>query len=249
DKTRGIDGAELLEKIGDMYASRRQFSRAAAAYREARNRISDKTPLRAELLAKLGYNLAMINEIDEAVKALEESVMIGPDNAGSLALLGDLYADQGRNGEAVDAYRRSLAVDPERKEVHYNLGTLYLQSGKAEEAHAALKNAVKVDAGFIPAWDNLAVAAEQLDLDDQAVEAREMLVRLGVREARNYFRLGVLYAKTGRLDESIASFAAAIEKEPDKYREILRDELKNVRSILNGVRYKKEFLDLLTFPE
>jgi hypothetical protein len=47
-------------------------------------------------------------------------------------------------------------------------------------------------------------------------------------------------------DPAIVSFAKAIQLEPDKYRQILREELKNVHSVLDSVRYKESFVRLLT---
>jgi hypothetical protein len=47
-------------------------------------------------------------------------------------------------------------------------------------------------------------------------------------------------------DPAIANFSKAIQLEPDKYRQILREELKNVHSVLDSVRYKDAFIRLLT---
>ena len=87
--------------------------------------------------------------------------------------------------------------------------------------------------------------AEKLEMDDRAIEAHEKVISLGKAQALNYFHLGILYAKSNRPELSIAAFKKAIELEPDKFRSILREELKNVHSVLDSVRYKKEFSRLL----
>jgi tetratricopeptide (TPR) repeat protein len=94
----------------------------------------------------------------------------------------------------------------------------------------------------------MALVAEKLNLDKEAIQAYEKLIALGKGQASDYFRLGVLYAKSDQPDPSIAAFARAVEMEPDKYRSILREELKNVHSVLDSVRYKAAFRRLLSVP-
>ena len=59
----------------------------------------------------------------------------------------------------------------------------------------------------------------------------------------------MLYAKGNQADLAIPAFAKAIEMEPEKYRAILMDELKNLHSALDSVRYNKEFRQLLSGPQ
>jgi protein O-GlcNAc transferase len=242
------DHVALLERLGDMHTFLQQFTQAMAVYTEALSLVGSQGTTAGVLLGKMGFSLAVMNDLDEAVKKLEASVRIDPDNADNLFLLGDVYADLGRNDEAVAVYRQSAMINPERKEIHYNLGTLYLQLERHEHALAALREAVRLDPAFSAALHNLAGAAEKLGSDHEAIEARERLIVLGKAEAENYYSLGFLYAKTGRPGEAIASFAAAIEMEPETYRGMLREEVKNSRSILEEVRHKKEFMDLFEIP-
>jgi hypothetical protein len=58
----------------------------------------------------------------------------------------------------------------------------------------------------------------------------------------------VLYAKTNQPDPAIANFAKAIDLDPDKYRAALREELKQVHSVLDSVRYLPAFARLVTGP-
>jgi hypothetical protein len=74
------------------------------------------------------------------------------------------------------------------------------------------------------------------------------VVALGKAQAQTYFHLGILYANTDQPDLSIANFARAIELEPDKYRAMLKEELKNVHSVLDSVRYKDKFVRMLALP-
>jgi tetratricopeptide (TPR) repeat protein len=234
--------AELLERLGDVYSYQNHHDKAAAAYQAA----IGKGVARADLFSKLGFSLATLKRNSEAAVALEKSVTFNPNNPDAYYMLGDLYSELKRYDESVSAYQTSLKLNPAQKEVHYNLGTLYAERKQYEEARAELKAAVDLDPNYAPAWSNLAVVYEKLDLAKEAIQANERVVALGQAQAATFFRLGLLYAKSNLPDPSIANFSKAIQQEPDKYRQLLREELKNVHSVLDSVRYKDAFVRLLT---
>jgi tetratricopeptide (TPR) repeat protein len=236
--------AELLERLGDLYVFEKQHDKAAATYKAALETATDKSIL----YGKLGFSLANLNQPEAAVAALQNSTHLDSKIPGTYSLLGDLYADLKRESEAIVAYRKSLELNPKQKEIHYNLGTLYAEQKKLDEALAELKIATQLDPDYAAAWVNLALVAEKLNVDKDAIQAHEKVIALGKAQPSTYFHLGVLYAKTDQPDLSIASFTRAIELEPDKYRALLKDELKKVHSVLDSVRYQEKFIRLLALP-
>jgi len=236
--------AELLERLGDVYSLERQYDKAAASYKTA----SEKAPDRGVLFGKLGFSLAHLNRTEEALAALENSARLDPKNPDTFFLLGDLYSELKRNDEAIAAYKCSLEINARQKEVLYNLGTLYAEQNRLNDAIGQLKIAVQLDPDYSAAWSNLALVAERLNLDQQAIEAHEKVIAQGKGRALNYFHLGILYAKEEKTEPAIAAFARAIELEPEKYRAILKEELKKVHSVLDSVRYKEAFTRLLKEP-
>jgi tetratricopeptide (TPR) repeat protein len=233
--------AELLERLGDVYAFQRKYEQAVNAYKAA----LEKSGNSYDLLQKLGFNLANIKQIPAAISALEQAVKLNSLNADLYFILGDLYSDSNRVEDAIAAYKKSLELNPKQKEVLLNLGTLYAEKSMLQEAMAELKKAIGLDPDYAGAWANIALVAERLDVDKEAINAHEKLATLGKAEALNYFHLGILYAKNNQSDPAITAFAKAIELEPEKYRTILREELKNVHSVLDSVRFQKKFASLL----
>jgi tetratricopeptide (TPR) repeat protein len=236
--------AELLERLGDIYALEKQHEKSVAAYKGALEKATDKVLL----YGKIGFGLALLNQPEAAVAALENSAHLDSKIPDTFSLLGDLYSELKRNDEAMAAYRKSIALNPKQKEVHYNLGTLYAEQKKLDEAMAELRIAIQLDPEYAAAWANMALVAEQLDLDKDAIQAHEKVVSLGKAQPLTYFHLGVLYAKTDQPDISIGYFTRAIELEPDKYRTMLKEELRKVHSVLDSVRYKEKFVRLLALP-
>ena len=235
---------ELLEKLGDVYELQQRHAKAAISYKAALDKVSD----RSALFAKYGFSLASIDRTAEAVVALESAAKLNDKNPEIFFLLGDLYSDLEKFDEAAAAYRKSLEMNPKQKGVNFNLGTLLAGRKKFGEAMAELKLALELDPNDSAAWSNLALVAENLELDKEAIQAHEKVAALGKGQALNYFHLGVLYAKANQPEPAIAAFARAIELEPDKYRPLLKEELKKVHSILDPVRYKESFTRLLNDP-
>jgi tetratricopeptide (TPR) repeat protein len=235
---------ELLERLGDIYVFEKQHAKAVATFKAALEKAANK----GLLYGKLGFSLANLHQPEAAVDALENSAHLNSKIPDTYSLLGDLYSELKRNDEAVAAYRKSLELDPKQKDVHYNLGTLYAEQKKLDESMAELRIAVQLDPEYVAAWANIGLVAEQLELDKEAIQAHEKVVALEKARPLNYFHLGVLYAKTDQPDLSIANFTRAIELEPDKYRAMLREELKKVHSVLDSVRYKEKFVRLLALP-
>jgi tetratricopeptide (TPR) repeat protein len=236
--------AELLERLGDLYSGDGQHGQAVDLYRGA----LAKAPDRDVLYAKLGFALAALNRFVEALPVLEKAAGLGPPNAHTLYLLGDVYSELKRSEEAIAAYKRSLEVNPAQKEVHYNLGTVLAEAGRLQDARRELEAAVALDAAYAPAWANLALVDGKLELDEPARVAHERVVALGKGQAFNFFHLGMLYAKKNEPDPAIANLARAIELDPERYRAILREELKKVHSVLDSVRYTERFVRLLSGP-
>jgi tetratricopeptide (TPR) repeat protein len=240
---------DILQRMGDAYALQLMHAKAAQAYQSALEHIpADDSAVRGEVYSKLGFSLANLNRNAEAVSALENSIGLNPKNAAAFFLLGDLYSELKRVEESIAAYKQSLVLDPKQKEVHYNLGTVYAEKGTMDDAAAELRVAVELDPAYASAWANLALVAEKMGTDSEAIKAREKVVSLGKSPSINYFRLGILYAKNNQVDQAIDSLGKAIALEPDKYRQILREELKNVHSVLDSIRYKEKFTRLLTGP-
>jgi tetratricopeptide (TPR) repeat protein len=240
---------DILQRLGDAYAMQLMHARAVAAYQNALASIStDDSAVRAGVYSKLGFSLASLNRNAEAVSALENSLGLNAKNSPAFFLLGDLYSELKRIDESIAAYKQSLALEPRQKEVHYNLGTVYAEKGSMDDASAELRAAVLLDPAYASAWANLALVEEKLGFDGEAIKAREKVISLGKSTSTNYFRLGILYAKNNQADQAIDSLAKAIELEPDKYRQILREELRNVHSVFDGIRYKEKFARLLTGP-
>jgi len=111
------------------------------------------------------------------------------------------------------------AKERESAEIHYNLGTDALRNGRVQDALKEYDEALKLDERFADAHLGRGLVLEVAFGRSEEAEReyrRALALRPGYSEAHN--NLGQLLAKTGRLDEALKHFDAALQnmlyKEP-----------------------------------
>lgn len=71
---------------------------------------------------------------DDAFAELVAALLIAPENADTLAAVGQLYLDTDRAAAAIPVLQRALAVRADRYATHYALATAFARSGQTAEA-------------------------------------------------------------------------------------------------------------------
>jgi arylsulfatase A-like enzyme/tetratricopeptide (TPR) repeat protein len=196
--------------MGNEYAERRQFERAAESFTRA-------------LALKPDYDLAVINlarvhralgRPDAAVAGLTQLLKTSPDNTYARQQLAQALLDDGR---VVDAERELKAVldrDPNMAAARGSLGAVRLQQGDAVAAERELRGALARQPDLPLAHFNLALLAEQKgDVQAAAVEYKQEIVQ----HPDSYmaqFNLGKLYEKTGDRQAQLKAYQDAVASNP-----------------------------------
>lgn len=82
----------------------------------------------------LGSALLQLGEVDDAVAALRQAVVLAPDDAQTHSNLGNALAALGQLEPALAAHREAIRRQPQRSSFYYNLGCVFLQKGEKTEA-------------------------------------------------------------------------------------------------------------------
>lgn len=141
---------QALEKQNDSQLGRILggifYERAIAAKNEAENLTGEEKAKASERANK---------NFDEAIKILENTLKIAPNDPNILAILNDSYIGSGRTQEAMESYQRAIIADPTNKYVHYNYGVLLLKALRFEEAAEQFEATLKIDDKFADALYNV----------------------------------------------------------------------------------------------
>ncbi len=119
------------------------FQEPSKAYEFAR-RAHEATPENVLALAIQARSLNWQDRNEEALNAALDALELSPDNATVLAVLGEIYTDEGNWAVAEDYLGKALARDPNNLLALRNRSYLLERRGKYEESVAALQAAIAV---------------------------------------------------------------------------------------------------------
>lgn len=176
--------AGAYANIGDVYWKERRFAEAVANYEQAL-RISP-FEFTADFHYRVGSALMEVGRLDEAVKALEDSLYIDPESEVAHYNLGNALRLQGRLDRAIAEYREALRISPRSTRTYVNLGLALSAAGRGLEAIEVLQKGLETSKSTTDA--------------DAAFKIR--------------LQLGKALLREGRKSEARDNLRAAVEMQP-----------------------------------
>ena len=168
---------------------------------------------------KTHYNLALslraLGRYQEERHELEAAWKADPGIPGIAALLGSVYAREGRLDDAIRLYQENLEQHPDAPEVYRALARAYETGGDTERAREAFHNAVELAPEDPWVHFDLGDFYARQEKLEEAIGAYRSAVDADPRFIRGYRKMGEAYGKSGRLSEAIEAFVTALEIEPD----------------------------------
>jgi tetratricopeptide (TPR) repeat protein len=125
----------LLAMLGKSYEDNRDYAKAVEVLRRALEQDKDN----AELKSMLAQNLMKTDQLDEALKLLQEVAAADPQDPGTFLNLGKIYREKGQYPKALDSFKKAQALQPDSLDITYNLALLHETQGSYEEAIRLLK--------------------------------------------------------------------------------------------------------------
>ncbi len=228
----------IAEEIGNLYLD-------LGKPEEGRKYLAQANTDSPITLANMGIAAERQKQYPQAEAQFRAALAKDPGNAEIWAHLGDVLAAQKKDDEALQAYQKASELKPDNFDSLFNLGSVYANLGRNQDARKAFEQALKIDGESGRAHLYLAVVLDRQNLDDGARDHYLAALANGADEPQAHFRLAVLYSRGRNTDEALKHLAIAFERQGDKYVPMVVDELKNVHSDLDAIRYTKAFADLM----
>ncbi len=169
------------------YEQMHEYALAASAYRQA----LQLDPNRAEIKQALAQDLALSNQLDDALKLYQEVSQANPQDPQPYLRMSQIYRQQKKFDLARQTIDKAKAIDPDNLEIRYNTVALLEAEGKIPEAITALKSIL-----------------------DQTAKKSYNPADKGFR-ASVLERLGLLYRNVEQYDQSIDAFRQLAQLDPD----------------------------------
>jgi tetratricopeptide (TPR) repeat protein len=169
-------------------------------------------PDHAEAHMLLAEVQRLLGETARAQESTERALRLRPGwTAAHVTLaLADLYQQFNRLDDAEARYRAALAAQPDLDDARFNLAGILYGSGRRAEAIAELERLLERHPGAPDVRERLV----QLLYEERLIERLETVCREGMRLFPNASvyagRLGAAHWFGGRLEEGLASYAAAL---------------------------------------
>ena len=130
---------------------------------------------------------------------LDNALRIDPNNSEAYGLQGLLHARQGDDELADQSFQRALRLNRDNSQVRNNYAAFLFSNGRYREAYEQLQVVVQ-DTGYLgraQAFENLGLAALQLDRHEDAADAFSRALRLDSNRYRASLELAALSLDAG----------------------------------------------------
>lgn len=170
--TEAPNNPYLHSNVGYILFKLEDFDGAILEYQSAIKLGKDPlwTATIAQTLGTIYYQTKQ--DLDSAARLFQMACRLDPNDLDCLAMLGDIYTDQGHFADAIQAYQYILKINPDNAECYNYLGYLLWQMDQNDEAVEAYRKAIDLKLDNPIAYNNLGVI--YLDEKCQLAQALEM---------------------------------------------------------------------------
>ncbi|WP_224448173.1 tetratricopeptide repeat protein [Haloprofundus salilacus] len=200
-------------------------SRVLADILDRRN--VDRDDVDVKSLMEVGLSYMQINRFEEATETFARAAQFAEEESleaqEAWVNKGVAHAELEEFDEAIGAYREALRAN-ERSEhaatAETNLAYALWEFGEVEEALDHAERAVEIDPRFPQAWYNRGFFLSERGLHEEAVNAYDNALRLGMRNADLLEEKARALEELGELEE-----AEEVQAEADELREQAEQEM------------------------
>ena len=170
-----------------------------------------------------GVDLYQRGDLQGAIQAFEQEVLVNPGNATAYNNLGFLSYQQQHWSQSLAACQKAVELKPDYAEAYWNMGFAYEQQGQYPEAIQAMEKGIELSPlGNSGVYSNLGNMYARLERYEDATNAFQNAVLYNPEDAIAHNNLGVVRFKIGHFEDAVESFRRSVEIDP-QYEEAKRN--------------------------
>lgn len=192
-----------LVALGDVYRVLGRYDEAVGPYTKVVE-LNEDNPMRgvSRQLEGVYYYLGVayfnLERPEDAIRSLEEALIMDRTDADAWHMLGSTYRHLGEFEKAIESFAQAVRFVPDFKEAYQGLARGYEETGQTD--FAAYANAM---VSYISGSSG------------EAIRQLEEVVAAAPDFAEAYLGLGLAYEKEGQIEKAISAYHQALIIEPD----------------------------------
>jgi tetratricopeptide (TPR) repeat protein len=189
-----------------LYAAYRTYSELAS---ESMLALSLAGPDSAQMHQLMAHEDVRQGNTNAAVEQFRKAIAINPHLPGAHFEFGELLnssQDESLKKQAEQEYHAALTENPQDEKAILRLAEIDGQRGKVEQSAEEYARAAELQPADADAKLGLAKALMDMNQPEKALPLLEQAVRLDPTNAMAHYRLGNLYRKNGRVEDSKREF-------------------------------------------
>jgi tetratricopeptide (TPR) repeat protein len=165
---------------------------------------------------------------EEALKAFDRAVVMGPGSFWAAIGRAELLSAAGRSEQAVDEYRRAQVLDPDSTWAARGLGRVLCELRLYDEALVSFNRAIELSPAISEIFDERAAAYEAVGQHDRALSDYSLALELDPVNRWALVRRADLYLKRGQHELAVSDYDRAIDLDPHDHRTFVNRGVANI---------------------
>ena len=176
------------------------------------NKALASSPKEPDILRLMSVNLALQFKFEDALKAIEEVIVLTPNNGLAHSNRGNILKELHRHEEALESFDRAIGLLPEYAEAYSNKGNALQELHRFEESLSWYDKAIKLKPNYAEAYSNKGNALEWLRRHEEAMENFDKAISTNPQYIDSYWHKGLSQLASGNYEEGWKNYEARWSK-------------------------------------
>ena len=176
--------------------------------------MTDSSNAQAAALLQQAVSLHRQNKLDDARRLYQRILVLAPDHADALHLLGVTARQQGDPAAAIALISRALALHADQPTFHCNLGAALGDLDRLDDALASYQRAIALKPDYVMAICNLGNTQRKLGRADDAADSYHRVLAIDPAYPEAHCHRAILQLDAGHPALALASADLALRARP-----------------------------------
>jgi predicted O-linked N-acetylglucosamine transferase (SPINDLY family) len=185
-------------------------------------------------------------DLQAAEKLYRQILVLAPDHADALHLLGLVDFQSGKNESAAQHIQRAIELKDNESGFHGNLGNVYRAQGNLDRAIECYRRALELNPNYSVALFNLATALQEQGRLEEAAESYRSALKLRPDHAETLKRLGNVLYEMGHSHEAVHCLRHVQQLQPNDQETygLLGNALRSLGELDEAIRSFRQALEI-----